>query len=247
MKRFLAALLLLVSAPSWAAELAAPTLTRRVTDQTGTLSAAQIDQLESFLSEFETKTSNQIVALLIPSLEGREIREFGVDVAQKNKAGQKGKDNGALLLIAKNDRKISIEVGYGLEGVLPDAVCDQIIRHEITPRFRAGDYFGGIQAGLTSIANAAIGQYKTPERSRGSGNPLAALLLRMLFPLLFIILFLQAIVRSHRVSSGGYRRGPGFWGGGFGGLGGGGFGGFGGGGFSGGGGSFGGGGASGGW
>ena len=168
MRRLLAiALVLAFAAPGLALEVPPPPKTR-VTDKTGTLTAGQLSNLERGLAEFEQKTSNQIVVLIIPTLEGGSLEDFSVRLAEKWKPGQKGKDNGVILLIVKNDRKLRIEVGYGLEGALPDVLAGTIIRNDIAPRFRKGDFYGGILAGLRGIAAATRGEYKAaPTRRRG--------------------------------------------------------------------------------
>src|SRR5579862_3406873 len=145
--RFIAltVLVLAVLLPSLvrADDLQIPTISRRVTDLSGTLSADETKQLEANLQEFESATSNQIAVLMIPSLNGESLEDFSISVTDKNKFGKKGRDNGVLLIIAKVDKKMRIEVGYGLEGTLTDALSSSIIRNEIAPRFRDGDYFGG--------------------------------------------------------------------------------------------------------
>ena len=153
------ALVLAFAAPALALEVPPPPKTR-VTDKTGTLTAEQLSNLERGLAEFERKTSNQIVVLIIPTLEEGSLEDFSVRLAEKWKAGQKGKDNGVILLIVKNDRKLRIEVGYGLEGALPDVLAGTIIRNDIAPRFRKGDFYGGILSGLRGIAAATRGEYK---------------------------------------------------------------------------------------
>lgn len=221
-----------------------PTIVDPVTDMTNTLSRGEYYELRRQIIQFEDSTSNQIVILMVPSLQGNEIRDYGIRVLEKNKIGQKGKDNGVLILVAKDDRKVSIEVGYGLEGVLTDALCDQIIRNEIRPRFREGDYVGGLSAAITAIMQVTRGEY-TAEKKNNNDDWIGVLFI------LGVILFatLASFRRRHySISSHGYRRhNDWWWGGGFGG--GGGFGSFGGGGggWSAGGGSFGGGGASGSW
>lgn len=228
-----------------------PKLTSPVYDATSTLSADEQEALVREVRRFEDSTSNQIAVVVLPSIGDADIREFGIDLLKQNAIGQKGRDNGVLLLIAKDDRKVSIEVGYGLEGVLPDATSDQIIRNEIRPRFKEGDYFGGIVAAVRSIEQATQGEYKGTGRKSKNGSGAFALLL-----VLFVVgSFLMSIFRGGRrtaITGRGYRSSNWWWwGGGFGGggFGGGGFGGSGGGGggWSAGGGSFGGGGASGSW
>jgi len=208
-----------------------------VTDRAGLLSPAARQDLETVLRAFEEKTSNQVVVATFPSLEGDSLEDFSIRLAEAWKAGQKGKDNGVIFLIFKNDRKIRIEVGYGLEGVLTDALSGQIIRQVVAPYFRKGDYPGGILAGTDAIMKATQGEFKGVPQKNG---PNAAGRLIALFGVFFLFhLFAQA--SSSRL--GGRRGRGGFFvpmGGGF--RGGGGFGGFGGGG-----GGFGGGGASGSW
>ena len=237
-------------------QLDVPDFHQRVIDQTNTLSPDEVRTLASSLEQFERETSNQVVVLMIPSLEGESIEDYTLRVAEKNKFGKKERNNGVLLLIAKKDRKLRIEVGYGLEGALTDALSSQIIRHEITPRFREGDYYSGVAAGIEAIMAATKGEYTGDGESRGKGG---VLFLPLVF-MFIIVMFLMRIffgTRRHYIGRGGYFwGGPWWWGGGpggggisRGGFGSGGFGGFGGGGggFSGGGGSFGGGGASGSW
>jgi len=211
-----------------------PALKHYATDLTGTLTPEQVAQLDQLLSSFDRTTSTQIVVLMIPSLNGDEIEDYSLRVAEANRIGKKGKDNGALLLVSKNDRKARIEVGYGLEGAVTDALSGQIIRQEIAPRFRQGDYYGGLRAGVEAIIAASKDEYHADPSSQGG---------RRSSPILFAVIMIAfALIRLTR------RRRGFFWGGGpWIGGGGGGWGGGSGGGFSGGGGSFGGGGASGSW
>lgn len=208
-----------------------------VTDRAGLLSASARASLETTLRAFEEKTSNQVVVATFPSLEGDSIEDFSIRLAEAWKAGQKGRDNGVIFLIFRNDRKIRIEVGYGLEGVFPDAMAGQIISQVVAPYFRKGDYSGGIVAGTDAIMKATQGEFKgIPRRDRGdSAGKLIALFG------VFFLFHVFARANSNRI--GGRRGRGGFFvpmGGGF--RSGGGFGGF-----RGGGGGFGGGGASGGW
>jgi uncharacterized protein len=109
-----------------------------VTDKTGTLSASEISSLESKLSGFDKQTSTQIVVFILGTLDGASLEEKSIEIAEQNGVGKKSKNNGVLLFVVKDDRKLRIEVGYGLEGALPDALCDQIIRKEITPSLKLG-------------------------------------------------------------------------------------------------------------
>lgn len=231
----------LIGTPVSAQEI--PKLQRRVTDLTNTLSAAEINALEGDLAAFEDSTSCQIVVLMIPTLGDQSLEDFALRTAQSNGVGREKQDNGVLLLVVKDDRKIRIEVGYGLEGSLTDALSSQIIRREITPYFRSGDYYSGIKAGMDAIMLATRNEYKA-EKTKSTSNNSSSF-----FVLLFFLMIFVFVVRSARRRSGALAMLPfllgssasrsrgGGWGGGGGG----------GGGFSGGGGSFGGGGASGGW
>lgn len=243
----IASFLVLTFASSFAQEVKIPKLLMRATDFTNTLSREQLAALEADLARFEDTTSTQVVFVMIPTLGNEQLEDYSLRTAEANAIGQKKLSNGVLLLIAKDDRKIRIEVGYGLEGVLPDGLAGQIIRREITPEFRNGDYFAGIKAGTDAIMRATRNEYKA-EKKTASDFPF------FLVILIFFIIFIM-IARNARRSSGLHRGGgfPMYYGGGWGGRsrdtwgssggsGGGGFGGF-----SGGGGSFGGGGASGGW
>lgn len=218
-----------------------PRIIDPVTDETNTLSRSEYYELRRQIIHFEDSTSIQIVVLIIPTIGENEIRDFAIQILEQNKIGQKGKDNGVLILIAKDDRKMSIEVGYGLEGVLTDALCDQIIREEMAPRFREGNFYEGISSAITAITLATKGEY-TAEKKRKKNSDWFPVLI--VLGVLFFSLIGMMRRRSYAVSSRGYNS---WWWGSGGGFGGGGFGSFGGGGWSAGGGSFGGGGASGRW
>ena len=217
----------------------------RITDRTRTLTRDQIAALERKLAAFERETTNQIAVLLIPSLEGDSLEDYSIRLAEKWKIGQQGRDNGAILLIVKNDRKLRIEVGYGLEGALPDALAGTIIRNEISPRFREGQFYQGIDAGVNAVIAATKGEYKaSPKRKRSQMEAWIPFLIAGAFLVFFMLAASRARRRQyHSGSSRGWTSGGGFWYGGSSG----GDGGFDSGGFSGGGGDFGGGGASGTW
>jgi len=142
------ALLLLVAA---AAALNFPQLTGRVVDQAGILDPATREELTGKLAALEQKTTDQFVVVTLKSLQGTTIEDFGVQLGRHWGIGQKGKNNGVLLIVAPNERKVRIEVGYGLEGTLTDAVSKLIIENAIIPRFRAGDCAGGIRRGADDI------------------------------------------------------------------------------------------------
>jgi uncharacterized protein len=240
----------LLTATAVQAAPAIPKLEGRVNDYAHVLSAGDVQRLDDFLANEENQTSNQIVILTVPSLDGDEISDFAYRVAQDWKLGQKGKDNGVLVVAAIKDRKLWIEVGRGLQGFLTDAVASQIYRNEITPHFRTGDYFAGLWAGVTAIDKVIHGEYHGSNAQPQARSAVHIEPGFVLFWMLFFILVLASHVRFHRYrnhwigpywisSSGGGFSGGGYSGGsGFSGSGGG---------FSGGGGSFDGGGAGGGW
>jgi uncharacterized protein len=252
---------LLVAAPAAAQDF--PKLTGRVVDTADLLSPADEAALTQKLQALEQATGRQLVVATVPDLQGYPIEDYGYKLGRAWGIGQKGANNGAILLIAKNDRKIRIEVGYGLEPILTDAYSGEIIRDQITPAFKQGNYAAGINAGVDAIVQQlqappeaqekrvqqAVDQQKHARHQSGSFVPL-------IFWGIILLFILIPAVRGRRYGrryGGGLPVmiwGPGMgsgWGGGSSGGGWGGFSGGGGGGFSGGGGSFGGGGASGGW
>jgi uncharacterized protein len=247
-------LLTLIVTPARPDTLPVPALTGRVVDQANILNSSEESRLTAKLKGFEDKTSIQLVVVTLSSLQGRPIEDWGLALGRSWGIGQKGKDNGALLVVAPNDRELRIEVGYGLEGTLPDATADSIIRNVIVPRFKAGDMAGGISDGVNAIISALTGSGEdfTPSRQQAVGQT-ASQWIPFLFPIgFFLIVVLVSQFRERKRSGRYYRRRGGGWyyydGGGYsgGGFRGGSFGG-GGGGFGGGGGGFGGGGASGRW
>lgn len=217
-----------------------PKLINWANDFTNTLSPEELQQLNFRLKTYEDTTSNQLVSLMIASLDGYPLEEYSFETAEKNKIGTKKNSNGILFLVVKNDRKMRIEVGYGLESVLPDALTSSIIRNEVVPHFRKNDYYAGINSGIDAIIAAIGGEYKADFKDSSGG--IGFTLIIILF--ITFILIMSFLPSSRRLGgSGGYIGRGGNWGsGGFGGGSGGGFGGF-----SGGGGSFGGGGSSGSW
>jgi uncharacterized protein len=167
-----------------ASALDAPPLKGRINDYAGMLSPTTARSLEQRLSAFEKETTNQVVLLTIPSLEGDVIESFAIRVAEAWKIGQKDKSNGVILILAKKERKIRIEVGTGLQGVLPDITAGQIIRNVIAPGLRAGNPDQGISAGLGAIIDATKGEFKATaadkkvaKKKKGSGYGLFIILL----------------------------------------------------------------------
>ena len=243
MKKLFTYILFFILALPLFAQPEIPTFNNYANDFTKTLSSSELLNLEKGLKSFDDQTSNQVVFFMNQSLQGYPLEMYTNQVAEKNKIGTKTNSNGVLFYIAKDDKKMRIEVGYGLEGALPDALASSILRNEVKPYFRKGDFYGGIVSGLNAIMSATVGEY-TNENKKNEDED------RDGFPFIYIIIFILMLIFGRGRggglgtllllgSLGGGRRGRG--GGGFGG-GGGGFGGF-----SGGGGSFGGGGASGGW
>jgi uncharacterized protein len=176
-----------------------------VHDDANILSESTEATLEAMLKADRDSTSNQIAVLTIPSLQGGSLEEYSLAVAEKWALGKKEKDNGVLLLIVSEDRLIRIEVGYGLEGVLTDALSSRINRNEIAPYFRQGDYDTGVKEGVVAIIDAIKGEYKNddpPQRRKSSRrSPLATL----------VILIIIFIIISRRGRGGRGGRGGGYW------------------------------------
>ncbi len=233
-----------------------PNPPRLVNDFTNTLSSQELSTLENKLVTYNDSTSTQIAIVMIASLGGYAVEDYSFELAERWGIGQKGKNNGVLVFVAKDDRKIFIATGYGMEGVMPDGLVKRIIENDIKPNFKSGDYYGGLDKGTDSMFRLAAGEYKGEGRkSSGNKAPPILIIVGILF---FIVMAFAIKVRSvqkyaivnnitflaawlllnqagrvHQGSWGGFSGGGGSsWGGG----GGGGFGGFGGGSFGGGGG-----------
>ena len=221
-----------------------PNLSGRVVDDARMLSTVTVRGVTELAAAHEQATTNQYVVVTLPDLQGYSIEEFGYQLGRHWGIGQQGKDNGVLLIIAQDERKLRIEVGYGLEGQLTDAIASNIINGVITPEFKAGRFDRGVVAGSQAIIQALGGEYKMKETRRRSSQETSPGWKIFAFIMFFFVLpglmgrrgFLWWMLGSSLSSGSGRSRGgsSGFGGGGFGG-------------FSGGGGSFGGGGASGGW
>lgn len=167
LKRWLAALGVASLAAIAHAEVPVPALKARVTDLTGTLSQGQAASLEQKLAAFETRKGSQMAVLMLPTTQPETVEQFSIRVAEAWKIGRKGTDDGVILVVAKDDRRLRIEVGYGLEGAIPDATAKRVISEVITPRFKAGDFYGGILAGVDRLIQLADGEKLPPP----SGNP----------------------------------------------------------------------------
>ncbi len=144
------------------ADVAVPALTARVTDETGTLTSEQRSALEQTLRAFEEKKGSQVSVLIVPTTQPETIEQYSIRVVDQWKLGRKHVDDGVLLIVAKDDRTLRIEVGYGLEGVLTDATSNRIINEVIVPRFRQGDFYGGIAAGIDSVMSVINGEPLPP-------------------------------------------------------------------------------------
>ena len=177
-----ALLLLLLALPAWA-QVAVPQLTARVTDLTGTLTKAQTASLEQRLQSFEARKGSQVSVLMLPSTAPEAIEQYALRVAEQWKIGRKNVDDGAILVVATNDRALRIEVGYGLEGALNDATASRIIREVIAPRLREGDFYGGINAGVDRMLRVIDGEplpdpaKPVPQVGGGLGQSLPILLI----------------------------------------------------------------------
>ncbi len=153
------------------AQVAVPQLTARVTDLTGTLSAQQVATLEQTLRAFEARKGSQIAVLIVPTTQPESIEQYSIRVVEQWRLGRSRIDDGALLIIAKNDHQMRIEVGYGLEGALNDAVCERIISEIIRPRFRQADYYGGISAGIARMIGVVDGEPLPAPAARAASQP----------------------------------------------------------------------------
>jgi uncharacterized protein len=162
--RALLAAALLLLAPLVRADVAVPQLRTRVTDLTSTLSGDQVKALEGRLAALEAKKGSQVAVLLLPTTQPETVEQYAIRVFDQWKLGRKGVDDGVLLVIAKNDRRLRIEVGRGLEGAIPDAYAKRIIDEDIAPHFRQGDFYGGVSAGVDRIAKLVDGEPMPPPK-----------------------------------------------------------------------------------
>jgi uncharacterized protein len=183
-----AGLILLLAGLPARADVAVPPLAARVTDLTGTLSGEVVNRIESKLTSFEAKKGSQIAVLIVPTTQPEEIEQFSIRVADAWKLGRKGVDDGAILIVAKNDRRSRIEVGRGLEGAMPDAIANRILDETITPHFKLGDFDGGVEAGIDRMISVVDGEAlpepdKKWEHHGGLGNVL---------PLLLVVVFVAS-------------------------------------------------------
>lgn len=194
-------LLLSVLSTYVVAEYTFPKLTDRVVDQAHLLSSSKQQELTNILQQHEAKTTNQFVIVTLESLDGADIADYGYQLGRHWEVGQKDKDNGILLIVAPNERKVRIEVGYGLEGVVTDKIAHDIIQEKILPQFKKGDFEGGIDKGAHAILQALGGEYEV-SASSGSGSSIGSsvfgwiieLILDFIGELGFFLIFLLSLV-----------------------------------------------------
>jgi len=169
--RVVLAALLLLALPWAAADVPVPPLKARITDLTGTLAAGQRAALEQKLADLEARKGSQIAVLVVESTRPETVEQYAVRVFERWKLGRKGVDDGVLLLVAKNDRQLHIEVGYGLEGAIPDAIAKRIIEQDIVPLFKQGNFHGGISAGTDRLGKLIEGEtMPPPKRTAAPGS-----------------------------------------------------------------------------
>ena len=188
----------LALAVSWfslaVAEIAIPPVVGRVTDRTATLTAEQTNALEQTLQAFEARKGSQIALLIVPTTVPETIEQYSLRVAEQWKLGRKKIDDGAVLVVAKNDRALRIEVGYGLEGALNDAISKRIISETITPRFKQGDFYGGLVAGVDQLIRVIDGE-PLPEPIRQRGGETTNI--QKFIPVIFILaLVMGGVLRA---------------------------------------------------
>ena len=171
MRQVLAALLVLAGLLGVArADIPVPPLAARVTDLTGTLNAQQKGELEARIAAYESRRGSQIAVLLLPTTKPEEIEQYSIRVAEAWKIGRKKVDDGLILVVAKDDRRLRIEVGYGLEGAIPDSVAKRVIDERITPRFKEGNFYGGVRDGVDQLIKLAEGEKLPPPATQLSAD-----------------------------------------------------------------------------
>jgi uncharacterized protein len=177
------------------AEVPVPALKARVTDLTGTLNAQQKAELESRIAAYEQRRGSQIAVLILPTTKPEEIEQYSIRVAEAWKIGRKGIDDGLLLTVAKEDRRLRIDVGYGLEGAIPDSAASRIIEERIVPRFREGDFYAGIRDGVDQMIKLAEGEKlpppAEPRPGQYRGDPLGYVV-----PAIFFCVIVGSILKA---------------------------------------------------
>ncbi len=193
LRRLLLLAILFIALPSWA-EVSIPTLSQPVTDLTGTLSAAEVSAIEAQIQQLEATKGSQIAVLIVATTMPEVIEQYAIRVVDQWQLGREGIDDGVLLLVAKDDRKLRIEVGYGLEGVIPDAIAKRVIAETITPKFKQQQFANGISAGVGQLAQLIDGEPLPPPSMRRQQS---AESFDSYIPMIFFTLvFLGPIMRS---------------------------------------------------
>ncbi|PXW84926.1 uncharacterized protein C8R34_12315 [Nitrosomonas sp. Nm84] len=194
--RILALVTLLFTAVCSQAEVAIPPLKSRVTDLTATLSTHEVALLEQKLAAFEKTKGSQIAVLIVPTTQPEAIEQYSIRAVEAWKIGRKKIDDGALLLIAKNDRALRIEVGYGLEGALPDAMAKRIIEEIIVPQFKAGNFADGINAGIDAMLSLIAGESLPPPTRHSAASPDFSSALDHFIPILIALIVLGRLLQT---------------------------------------------------
>jgi len=177
------------------ADVPVPPLKARVTDLTGTLSAGQTADLEARIAAYETRRGSQMAVLLLSSTKPEEIEQYSIRVAEAWKIGRRKLDDGLLLVVAKDDRRLRIEVGYGLEGAIPDSLARRVIDERITPRFRDGDFYGGIRDGVDQLIRLAEGE-KLPPPAAGGAHGTGADPFQYVVPAVIFVVVAGSILKA---------------------------------------------------
>ena len=172
-----------------------PALKSRITDLTNTLNPGERSALEQTLAEFEARNGSQIAVLILSTTQPETIDQYAVRVQESWKLGRKGVDDGVLLVVAKDDRKLRFEIGYGLEGAIPDAAAKRIVEDDITPRFKQGDFYGGIRAGVDRVMRTIEGEPLPPPRAGGAQSSRVPEHIDWLIPALIVLFPIFAILR----------------------------------------------------
>lgn len=194
-----------VMLPCVAAALDVPTLKGRVNDYGGMLPPEAEDRIEALLKDLEEKDSTQVVVLTVPSLDGDSLEDFSMRVAERWKIGRKGLDNGAIMVIARDDRKVRIEVGYGLEGRLTDLTAGRIIRDRIVPEFRAGRFDQGVLNGVVALTEVVRGEYQAPAQPPiGPAASGVEDLVPFVLVFIFLVFMLGRVSRPLGTAAGGF-------------------------------------------
>ena len=194
--RLLVVALLCIASTGMLADVAIPPFKSYITDLTGTLTKIEATKLEQQLANFEAQKGSQIAVLIVPTTQPETIEQYSIRVVEAWKPGRKGIDDGILLLVARNDRTLRIETGYGLEGALPDAIVRRIIDEGITPEFKQGNFFGGLQTGIRQIISVIEGEPLPAPAQQARESTGTNLVLENIIPVLFVMLMLGRMLQA---------------------------------------------------